>query len=337
MFTSRHLPSASSGRTSGTQPKLFVRDEKGSNWNVKFGSEVRSEAFSWRIVRACGYFAEQNFFVPDGLFAGLPRKLQRSSTSIQPDGSFKNGRFQLRSPRIRFIPKRPWHWTDNPFHNTPELNGLKMLLMLLSNFDNKDSRVGDAGGPNTGRFLLVTREGKVSIVFAFTDWGSTMGKWGHLSGQSDWDCAGFTAQTPELVKGIHDGRVLFGFEGHIPDFNDGITPTDVRWLTDRLGRITDAQIRAGLAASGATIAEVECFSKALRNRVAALMAITTTARLVNLPKSQVDPEFPGQIMNSGFQRGNSVVNEASGSSPNDDIAAVERKSPQRVGSVQATP
>ncbi len=262
---------------SGTQPKLFVRDVKGSNWNVKFGSEVRSEAFSWRIVRACGYFAEQNFFVPDGLFAGLPRKLQRSSTSIQPDGSFKNGRFQLRSPRIRFIPNRPWHWTDNPFHNTPELNGLKMLLMLLSNFDNKDSRVGDAGGPNTGRFLLVTREGKVSIVFAFTDWGSTMGKWGHLSGQSDWDCAGFTAQTPELVKGIHDGRVLFGFEGHIPDFNDGITPTDVRWLTDRLGRITDAQIRAGLAASGATIAEVECFSKALRNRVAALMAISTGA------------------------------------------------------------
>lgn len=262
---------------SGTQPKLFVRDANGAKWNVKFGSEVKSEAFCWRIVRACGFFAEQNFFVPNGVFEGLPRKLRRSSTSIQSDGMFKNGRFQLRSPRIRFIPNRSWHWTDNPFHNTPELNGLKLLLMLLSNFDNKDSRVGDAGGPNTGRFLLVTREGKVSIVFAFTDWGSTMGKWGHLSGQSDWDCAGFTAQTPELVKGVHDGHVVFGFEGHVPGFNDGIAPTDVRWLTDRLGRITDAQIRAGLVASGATIAEVDCFGKALRDRVAALLAIPTTA------------------------------------------------------------
>src|SRR5215831_18710145 len=43
---------------SGTQPKLFATDANGTMWNVKFGFEVRSESFCWRIVRACGYFAE---------------------------------------------------------------------------------------------------------------------------------------------------------------------------------------------------------------------------------------------------------------------------------------
>jgi len=41
----------------------------------------------------------------------------------------------------------------------------------------------------------------------------------------------------------------------------------VKWLLQYVGRITDDQIRTGLKASGATPDEVECFTKAIRDRI----------------------------------------------------------------------
>lgn len=254
---------------SGTQPKLFVRDASGTTWNVKFGFEVKAESFAWRVIRACGYFAEPSYYVASGRFENMPLNLTPRPATVSADGRFTDARFQLRSPAMQFVSGGAWHWTENSFRDSVELKGLRVLLMLLSNFDNKDSRVGIAGGPNTGTFRVRGPRGE-ELWYAFTDWGSTMGRWGHLSGQSDWDCAGYAAQTPGFVKGVRAGRVEFGFEGHVPEFNDGITPADLRWLLARLGRITDAQLRTGLAASGATVAEIDCFGRALRRRIQAL-------------------------------------------------------------------
>ena len=80
---------------SGTQPKLFARNAAGATWNVKFGYEVHPESFAWRVVRACGYFAEPNFFVPSGKFEGY-RPIRRATPSVAADGSFTDARFQFR-------------------------------------------------------------------------------------------------------------------------------------------------------------------------------------------------------------------------------------------------
>jgi len=245
----------------GTQPKIFVRDANGTEWNVKFGYEVKTEAFAWRIVRACGYFAEPNFLVPAGKIEGLPA-LQRPDPSLKQDGSFSNGRFQWRDPEYRFL-KESWSWTKNPFRGSSQLAGLKVLIMLVSNWDNKDS---SNIGPNTAIF----QHGR-ERVYAFTDWGSGMGRWGHMTGQTDWRCDDFAAQTPEFVKGVKAGYVQFGYDGgHERDFYSDIRPRDLRWLLHYLGRLSDDQIKAGLRASGATPAEEECFAKALRARIDAL-------------------------------------------------------------------
>src|SRR5215475_9565119 len=72
---------------SGTEPKVFVKDASGATWNVKFGYEVRPESFCWRVVRACGYFAEPSFFVASGKIEGY-QPLKRKSSSVREDGSF---------------------------------------------------------------------------------------------------------------------------------------------------------------------------------------------------------------------------------------------------------
>lgn len=65
----------------GTQPKVFVRDAEGATWNVRFGYEVHPESFCWRLVRACGYFAEPNFYVASGKLEGY-KPIQRANPSL---------------------------------------------------------------------------------------------------------------------------------------------------------------------------------------------------------------------------------------------------------------
>jgi hypothetical protein len=248
---------------SGTQPKLFVRDADGRSWNVKFGYEVHNESFCWRIVEACGYFAEPSFFVAEGRVEGFPG-MKRATGSVQADGRFTAARFQYRDPGLKFRSDRNWRWDRRPYAGTKELSGLKVLIMLFSNWDNKDGRV--ASGPNTAFF---EEHGK--LVAAFTDWGSGMGKWGSTAGtNSNWNCADYAAQTPEFVK----GAVVFGWSGAIDQgFKDGIRPAHVAWLMRYLGKVTDEQLRDWLKAAGGTDADVGCFSQALRGRIEALRRV----------------------------------------------------------------
>jgi hypothetical protein len=253
---------------SGTQTKLFVRDAAGATWNVKFGFEVHNEAFCWRVVQACGYFAEPSFFVGEGRFEGF-RPLKRPNSSIRPDGGFTAARFQYRDPELAFDKDRNWRWDRPPFAGTKELSGLKILIMLFSNWDNKDARAGP-GGPNTGEFV---RRGQ--RLAAFTDWGSGMGRWGSTpGGNSNWNCADYTAQTPLFVKSVSSKGMVFGWEGAINEgFKTGIPAEHVGWLLETLGQVTDAQLREWLKTAGGNDVEADCFTTALHARIEQLRAV----------------------------------------------------------------
>jgi hypothetical protein len=54
---------------------------------------------------------------------------------------------------------------------------------------------------------------------------------------------------------------------------NGITVADVRWIWQRIGKISDDQIRAALEASGADPGEVSCYAAAIRDRLNRLKAV----------------------------------------------------------------
>jgi hypothetical protein len=150
------------------------------------------------------------------------------------------------------------------------LKGLKVLVMLFSNWDNKDKR-DRYKGSNTS--ILEFADGR--RVYFVNDWGQTFGAWGRMFGQANWNCSLYTEQTPEFVKGVSKGLVGFRYAGaHTFLFRNDIRVEDVGWLMQYLGRISDAQIQAGFKAAGATSEEGDCFAKALRARIEQLREIT---------------------------------------------------------------
>ena len=260
---------------SGTTPKMQVKDAKGTRWVVKFGEEAKPSAFATRLVWACGYTVETEYLIPHGTITGV-RGLKRAQAWVHADGSFIEGRFQMRSDHPKFIADHSWAWNSNPFLGTPELNGLRILMMLLSNWDTKDARDLTRGGEldsNLAIFEDSDANGPRYLYFV-SDWGASLGKWGGISTRSKMDCKGFAAQTPDFVQGTEGGVVRWGYVGkHNDDIVKNIRVTDVQWLMQYLGRITDDQLRQGLAASGATPEQMDCFIGSLRQRIGQLRAL----------------------------------------------------------------
>jgi hypothetical protein len=105
--------------------------------------------------------------------------------------------------------------------------------------------------------------------YLITDWGGSMGKWGtNIVTRGRWDPQGFETQTPQFVTAVDDGFVYFGYTGQrTADVAESIRVSDVRWLYQYLGCVSDQQLRAALEASGADAQETEQFSRALRARI----------------------------------------------------------------------
>jgi hypothetical protein len=252
----------------GTNPKIKVVDATGRHWGVKWGSEVRSETFSSRLAWAVGYGVEPNYFVSSGTINGV-KGLGRAKKYVSSDGRFTDARFELKQDGVRKqTDKDSWRWAGNPFSGTRELNGLKIMVMLTSNWDPKDQ----SGSQSNTAIWTNTRTG--DVVYVLSDWGATMGKWGGFTSREKWDCEGYAGQSFKFVTGVEGGYVRFGYDGkQQDDIREGIRVSDVRWLMGYLGRISDAQIRDGLKASGATTEEANCLGSALRERITQLKRV----------------------------------------------------------------
>lgn len=257
----------------GTSAKLLVQDDNGRTWELKWGEETRPEAFATRLLWAVGYLVEPAYFVGSGKIEGVGALGRAEAMINRGNGnSFTAARFELRDKDALIVPGPGWLFKDNPFVGTNELQGLKIMSMLVSNWDLKDPSSSD--GSNTAIFRMRGPDGAPEkLLYVISDWGASMGKWGNIATRSKWDCKGYAGQNKDFVKGVRKGEVEFGYQGKRPELAKGITVENVRWLTRHLGQIKDDQLRAGLLASGASQEDAACFVPAIRDRIERLRAI----------------------------------------------------------------
>jgi hypothetical protein len=259
----------------GSQPTVSVRDARGREWRVKWGSEVRTETFGTRLAWALGYFAEQTHFLAEGEIRDA-RDLTRAKDCIDQHHRFREARFELTGEQevVKHFDAHSWAWNDNPFVGTRELNGLKILMMLVSNWDNKDVR-DVARGSNTAIFEYAVRKHLREARYLIIDWGAALGAWGsNIARRGRWDPEAYAAQNDLFVTGMDGQIVHWGYQGQrTADITHDITVEDVRWFHTRAGALRDDQLRAAFRSSGATADQVEQFTAAVRGRLEKLREI----------------------------------------------------------------
>ena len=256
---------------SGSQPCVSVRDARSRLWRVKWGHEAKPESFAVRVAWACGYFAEVTHFIAEGTIDAASN-LTRARKCIDQDGHFEAARFEIEDRSVRMLfDEHSWSWNDNPFVGTKQLSGLKMVVMLVSNWDTKDRR-DVARGSNSAIFEVPISSWTREARYVISDWGAAMGKWGTtVVSRNRWDPEGFAAQTPMFVTSVKDGYVNFGYGGQrTAEITRGITVDHVEWFYRYARRLTRESLRGGLLASGATEEEAVRFADALTDRIAQL-------------------------------------------------------------------
>lgn len=252
----------------GSRPCIAARDGAGRLWRIKWGDEAKPEAFAARFAWALGYFAEVTHYMPQGRIDGVTT-LTRAHDCVDADGTFRDARFELEDRAVRmFFDEHSWAWDDNPFIGTRQLNGLKIVNMLLSNWDTKDRR-DVSRGSNTAIFEHRRSRFRWEARYLISDWGGALGRWGAtVMSRGRWDVEGFEAQTPAFVTGVVDGCLTFGYQGQrTAEIARGITVADAAWFSSYAGRLSEAALRGGFLASGASPEEAARFSAALLDRI----------------------------------------------------------------------
>lgn len=239
----------------GTSEKILVKDSKGREWSVKFGAEARPETSATRIVWAAGYTVDQDYFVKEA--------------HIEGRGGFDvyDVRFERKDDGFKTLDN--WMWMENPFNGKRELQGLKVLMALINNWDIKDVN---------NKIVRPNKESggdRDSRVYYVSDLGGTLGATGNslakipFFGNAPAGSKGrpdaFANQA--FIDGVQGGKVVFHYEGKNPKVLEGVSVEDARWMGELLGRLSDKQLSDAFRAGGFTDSEVAIYVRAMRSRI----------------------------------------------------------------------
>jgi len=243
--------------TGGYSKKYRVKDAAGRVWVAKVGKEAQSETAASRLVWAAGFQSEITYLSP--------------SATIEGKGTFENVRFEARPEGYDRL--EIWKWAENPFANTRELRGLKLLMAMLENWDMKDDNnkivyvPGAAGAQGELRYMI-------------SDLGATFGKTDSPGGVGSWlrqirgsrnepgDYAG-----DKFIKSVEGGRLVLDYEGKNSKLMRDITVEDGRWLGTHLAKLSDEQIADAFRAANYSADDVKLLTSAVRSRINELVAL----------------------------------------------------------------
>jgi hypothetical protein len=261
---------------SGGSPKFEVEDARGVTWKVKLGPEAQAETVATRILWSVGYFAEEAYYFDRVQISNLPR-LSRGQNYVAGREVVRGARFE---PRRKSVKRGPaWRWANNPFKGTREFDGLRTMMVLLSNWDLKDSNNTIIYMPNSG--------GKsVEAQYTVTDLGATLGRVGGVGGgRSKNDLKGFSRT--RFVKGTDHGKVKFDYHivpsklglftvfyppyffGQVKKQKavNGVRVENAAWIGSLLSHLSDRQLRDSFRAAGYDRSTTDAYVRIIRVRI----------------------------------------------------------------------
>lgn len=237
-------------KTGGFSTKYRVKDAAGNAWVAKLGKEAQPDTAANRILWAMGYETEIAYLIP--------------RLTIEGKGTFENVRLEARPKNIDRT--GDWKWENNPFTGTPEFQGLKVMMVLINNWDIKDANNEILAARND-------QTGQGELRYIISDLGGSFGKTGGFISRSRNSPSDFVKA--DFIKAVKGNLVDFNYGGKSKNLFDNITINDAKWIGGLLARLNDEQIKDAFRAANYLPEEVERLSSAVSQRIQALNNVST--------------------------------------------------------------
>jgi hypothetical protein len=198
------------------------------------------------------------------------QKLSRGQEFVSADGIVQGARLERRPAGRKKI--GPWSWSKNPFVGTKELNGLKVMMALMNNWDIKpeNNSIYDAGSEHH---------------YVASDVGATFGRTGNTLTRTKDNLQHYSDS--KFIRKTTATHVDFHLASNPHFLNTVIFPhlielrkrekvvkriprAHARWLGGLLSRLSAEQIRDCFRAAGQSPEDIEGYTKALQERIQAL-------------------------------------------------------------------
>lgn len=263
----------------GTNPKFVVRDKDGLMWKAKLGAEARPETVASRFVWAAGYSTPVEYFFPSLPVLQKPKHLHRGGNLAGSGDSFSNVRLKLEQKDEKKVSN--WRWRKNHELTPRELNGLRVVMALINNWDLKDENNAVYASKNGNS------ADKGADVYMVSDLGATFGASG-LGVNHDKSRGNLKAYTKsKFITKTTAEYVDFGVPAMpalinvfalphfikrigLRDIGKRVPRSDALWIGQLLARLSPAQIRDAFRAGGYSPEESNAFAKVVEERIAAL-------------------------------------------------------------------
>jgi len=233
----------------GYSKKYEVRDGSDRKWVAKIGNEAQSETSAVRLLWGLGYVTEVNYLVP--------------RVTIPGKGTFTNVRFEARPENWKRVGE--WKWKSNPFTGTTELQGLKILMALINNWDLKDSNNE-----------MIQLRGNNELRYIISDLGATFGHasttpllW-RLTRSRNNPVNFAKSKFLEKVKG---DRVVLHFGGKNRGIMKDIAVQDAQWMGNWLSQLSDSQLRDAFRAANYRPDQINLLVREVRERTSELLSL----------------------------------------------------------------
>jgi hypothetical protein len=234
-------------KVGGYSPGFTVKDATGQEWSAKEGPEAQTEVVASRIYWAAGFHQPPTYFVAEWNLENGPAPRQQTSARFRPDIGKVVG---------------DWSLHQNPFVGTQPYRGLLVLTVILNNWDIKkeQNKIYTFDRPRDGaRRWFVSR-----------DLGATFGRprWpdGSRSNPQDFE-------THPFILRFEGDRPVFPYQGRHDELLQQIRRRDVRWMSERLARISDRQLADAFRAGGYPDDVAGRFIKRLKEKIADGLAV----------------------------------------------------------------
>ena len=246
--------------TSGHAEKIEVEDSRNRRWKVKFGNEPRPETVASRIVWAVGYHTDQDYFV--------------ERADIEGHGDAHDVRFERDNDGFKKVGR--WDWGENPFVGTRELDGLKVLMALMNNYDlktdnNKIVRAKDKppGDPETQIYYV----NDLGATFGSTGkWFGGMPLFGEIPAGSKGSAEDYARQG--FIDKVDNGIVSFCMKRTRAKRQiTGVKVHNAKWIGNLLARLSDKQLTDAFRAGHYSDQETQLYVRTLRSRISELQLL----------------------------------------------------------------
>ncbi|MGD0831448.1 MAG: hypothetical protein ABR907_10920 [Terracidiphilus sp.] len=262
----------------GTNPKFNALDADGKKWRVKLGEESRPEVVASRLLWAVGYFANDDYVLPEATVQGL--KMSRKSANAKKD--------QITYARFARKPGGQdkigiWEWKNNPFTGTRELNGLRVMMALMNNWDLKDDNNSVYQDNKSDRQIFLANDVGATFGTNGLSWTRAVSK-GNIdsfkgskfitrSTDQEVDFATPAAPNAYLIKTVGFGAVPYVKRASLDWIGKDIPRDDVRWIASLLAQLTHQQLLDAFRAGHFPPEVIDMYVTLVESRIAELKTL----------------------------------------------------------------